>query len=438
MAPGLGDLVPVHLKVGEEQDFVELVTRLAENAYTRVDMVEKRGEYATRGGILDIFPPTAEHPFRVEFWGDEVSEIRPFSVQDQRSLPDEITEFVAPPCRELLLTDDVKQRAAELAEEHRSDAHLVEMLEKISGGIAVEGMEALDPRAVPRRAAAAHRRGSRRARTCCSTTRRRSGPARPRPGTDRPGVPRGVLDGGRGRWQGADRPRAQLPTRASREIARRREGERPSVVDAQPAHQLTSEDVVHLDVKPVEAYQGDVDARVRRPAGAHGDRWRGRAGRARRRYRAARRRNSSRKPTSARSASNPLTRHRKPATVTVVRGALEDGFVAAGPRAGGAHRDRPDRRSRRHVHEGHAPDAVASGATRSTRWRSGRATSWCTSSTASASTWRWCSARSRAPPASTWFSSTRAASAASRATGSSCRPTSSTRSAGTSAASCRR
>ncbi len=149
MAPGLGDLVPVHLKVGEEQDFVELVTRLAENAYTRVDMVEKRGEYATRGGILDIFPPTAEHPFRVEFWGDEVSEIRTFSVQDQRSLPDEIIEFVAPPCRELLLTDDVKQRATELAEQHRSDAHLVEMLEKISGGIAVEGMEALIPALCP-------------------------------------------------------------------------------------------------------------------------------------------------------------------------------------------------------------------------------------------------------------------------------------------------
>jgi len=39
-----------------------------------------------RGGILDVFPPTEEHPLRVEFWGDEVEEIRYFKVADQRSL----------------------------------------------------------------------------------------------------------------------------------------------------------------------------------------------------------------------------------------------------------------------------------------------------------------------------------------------------------------
>ena len=49
-------------------------------------MVERRGEFAVRGGILDVFPPTEEHPLRVEFFGDEVDEIRYFSVADQRSL----------------------------------------------------------------------------------------------------------------------------------------------------------------------------------------------------------------------------------------------------------------------------------------------------------------------------------------------------------------
>jgi transcription-repair coupling factor (superfamily II helicase) len=145
MAPGLGELAPVALTVGVEQDFGELVERLAELAYARVDMVEKRGEFAVRGGILDLFPPTAEHPVRVEFWGDEVSEIRPFSVADQRSLPGEITELTAPPCRELLLTDAVRARAAELAELHRNDAHLTELLEKLAQGIPSEGMEALIP-----------------------------------------------------------------------------------------------------------------------------------------------------------------------------------------------------------------------------------------------------------------------------------------------------
>ncbi len=60
--------------------------RLADAAYTRVDLVEKRGEFAVRGGIVDVFPPTEEHPLRVEFWGDDVEEIRAFSVADQRTL----------------------------------------------------------------------------------------------------------------------------------------------------------------------------------------------------------------------------------------------------------------------------------------------------------------------------------------------------------------
>ena len=57
-----------------------------ENGYHRVDMVEKRGEVAVRGGLLDVFPPTEEHPLRLEFWGDTVEEIRWFKVADQRSL----------------------------------------------------------------------------------------------------------------------------------------------------------------------------------------------------------------------------------------------------------------------------------------------------------------------------------------------------------------
>ncbi|WP_425393525.1 transcription-repair coupling factor [Actinokineospora enzanensis] len=149
MAPGLGELAPVHLKTGAESDFEETIARLADLAYARVDMVEKRGEFAVRGGIVDLFPPTAEHPVRVEFWGDEVSEIRPFAVADQRSLPGEVAEVTAPPCRELLLTADVRGRAGALAELHQADAHLHEMLTKLSEGIPSEGMEALIPALVP-------------------------------------------------------------------------------------------------------------------------------------------------------------------------------------------------------------------------------------------------------------------------------------------------
>ena len=150
MAPGLGEIEPIALRVGSEHDFDGLIEQLVEFAYTRVDMVGKRGEFAVRGGILDIFSPTADHPVRVEFWGDEVTELRAFAVADQRSLPElEIENVIAPPCRELLLTDAVKERARLLAEANAGDAALVEMLDKLASGIPVEGMEALLPVLTP-------------------------------------------------------------------------------------------------------------------------------------------------------------------------------------------------------------------------------------------------------------------------------------------------
>ncbi|MFK8911766.1 transcription-repair coupling factor [Streptomyces sp. YS-3] len=139
---GLGDLEPVALRTGQSADLNEIVAGLAAAAYSRVELVEKRGEFAVRGGILDVFPPTEEHPLRVEFWGDDVEEIRYFKIADQRSL--EVAEhgLWAPPCRELLLTDEVRRRAAALAELH---PELGELLGKIAEGIAVEGMESLAP-----------------------------------------------------------------------------------------------------------------------------------------------------------------------------------------------------------------------------------------------------------------------------------------------------
>ncbi|MFE6223376.1 MULTISPECIES: transcription-repair coupling factor [unclassified Streptomyces] len=139
---GLGDLEPVALRTGQTADLNEVVEGLAAAAYARVELVEKRGEFAVRGGILDVFPPTEEHPLRIEFWGDDVEEIRYFKVADQRSLEVAAHGLWAPPCRELLLTEEVRGRAAALAEEH---PELGEMLNKIAEGIAVEGMESLAP-----------------------------------------------------------------------------------------------------------------------------------------------------------------------------------------------------------------------------------------------------------------------------------------------------
>ncbi len=144
IAPGLGRLDPVALRVGTVADFDATLQRLVELAYTRVEMVTGRGEFAVRGGIVDVFPPTAEHPVRVEFWGDEVSELRSFAVGDQRSVaPAE--ELVATGCRELLLTAPVRARAAALARTHQNNPQLRELLEHLGEGIPVEGMESLVP-----------------------------------------------------------------------------------------------------------------------------------------------------------------------------------------------------------------------------------------------------------------------------------------------------
>ncbi|MCX6464388.1 MAG: transcription-repair coupling factor [Pseudonocardiales bacterium] len=144
VAPGLGRLDPVHLQVGDTADFETVLERLVELAYTRVEMVTARGEFAVRGGIVDVFPPTADHPVRAEFWGDEVSELRSFAVADQRSV-DAVPELHAPGCREILLTAPVRERAAALARAHENNPPLRELLEHLAEGIPAEGMESLVP-----------------------------------------------------------------------------------------------------------------------------------------------------------------------------------------------------------------------------------------------------------------------------------------------------
>nr|WP_226996256.1 transcription-repair coupling factor [Tessaracoccus flavus] len=139
---GLADMVPVRIEVGREYPLEDLLRDLVGAAYNRVDLVERRGEFAVRGGIVDIFPPTAEHPVRIDFFGDEVDEIRHFTVADQRSTGEQADWVVAPPCRELLLTDSVRARARQIAAAH---PELADMLSRVAEGHAVEGMEALTP-----------------------------------------------------------------------------------------------------------------------------------------------------------------------------------------------------------------------------------------------------------------------------------------------------
>lgn len=141
---GLEKMQSVELATGEEKNFDSLVKALNQAAYSRVDLVSKRGEFAVRGGILDVFSPLEDHPVRIEFFGDEIENMRWFSVADQRTISSKTapTRLVAPPCRELLITSQVMSRAAKLKNDFPGAAA---MLEKIAGGIYVEGMESLTP-----------------------------------------------------------------------------------------------------------------------------------------------------------------------------------------------------------------------------------------------------------------------------------------------------
>ncbi|WP_320671018.1 transcription-repair coupling factor [Patulibacter defluvii] len=102
------------LAVGDLLDLDECARDLLSAGYERVDQVADRGQFAIRGGILDVFPGTEDNPVRIDLFDVEVESIRAFSVFTQRSL-DELREvFVAP--------------AAELAAEHRESAEIASLL----------------------------------------------------------------------------------------------------------------------------------------------------------------------------------------------------------------------------------------------------------------------------------------------------------------------
>ncbi|SJM66319.1 transcription-repair coupling factor [Gulosibacter sp. 10] len=148
LMPGLDEPLTIVLEQGSRgNDLERVAVRLVELAYQRVDMVTRRGEFAVRGGILDVFPPDSEHALRIDFFGDEVDEIRPFGVSDQRSYDETVDAALLTPSRELLLTDAVRARAREMEHEF---PNIEGMLSKIAEGIPVEGMESLAPALVER------------------------------------------------------------------------------------------------------------------------------------------------------------------------------------------------------------------------------------------------------------------------------------------------
>ena len=113
----------LRLGTGAEIDPGELTRHLVDSGYRRVTLVESLGEFAVRGGIVDIFPPTREHPVRLDFFGDEIESIREFNPRDQRSMRS-ADDFELPPA-----TSRAADHPAEVAQDHgRLQAALVDYL----------------------------------------------------------------------------------------------------------------------------------------------------------------------------------------------------------------------------------------------------------------------------------------------------------------------
>src|SRR5262245_13919297 len=138
LGPHVEDVEPVVVRAGAQFDRDDLLARLVDMGYRREYQVEARGEVAVRGSIVDVYPATADHPVRIDLWGDEVDRLSQFSVADQRSSA-EIDDAWIFPVRELLPTEEVRARASELLE---SQPWGRDQWERLAEGATFDGMEA--------------------------------------------------------------------------------------------------------------------------------------------------------------------------------------------------------------------------------------------------------------------------------------------------------
>ena len=101
----------IHLSVGDRLETDYVLESLLAAGYTREYMVEGKGQFAMRGGIIDVYPTDASHAVRIEFFDDELDSIREFDVMDQRSVGN-LQSISIPPASEGLVADDSREKVA--------------------------------------------------------------------------------------------------------------------------------------------------------------------------------------------------------------------------------------------------------------------------------------------------------------------------------------
>jgi len=112
-------------QVGDKIDVEQLAKRMVAIGYERVGMVDVPGQFAIRGGIIDIYSHTNETPVRIELWDDEIDSIRFFDVQSQRSI-EKINHYAIFPATECLLTEDeIEQGMQTVQSETKKQLHVL-------------------------------------------------------------------------------------------------------------------------------------------------------------------------------------------------------------------------------------------------------------------------------------------------------------------------
>jgi transcription-repair coupling factor (superfamily II helicase) len=142
LIPTLGASAPLPVAPGLELPPDRLAERLVDLGYTRADVVAHRGEFAVRGGVVDVFPGQARRPVRLEYWGDHVESLRAFAASTQLSTERVSSEEIAP-VRELILDPALRDRAQ--AEAGRRPGRFGDGLQRLADGLIVEGAEMLAP-----------------------------------------------------------------------------------------------------------------------------------------------------------------------------------------------------------------------------------------------------------------------------------------------------
>lgn len=132
---------PLSLAVGATLDLAEAAEQLARMGYERVDTAEERGQFALRGGILDVFGSDAPYPVRAELFGDEIETLRRYLPSTQQHIGDSAPVEVYP-CREVVPGTRAAQNARRaLGQAARDDEELARDLELIDQGVAFNGIE---------------------------------------------------------------------------------------------------------------------------------------------------------------------------------------------------------------------------------------------------------------------------------------------------------